>query len=136
MSESQQYHTKQHDLILRYLETIPGKHVTVQEICDHFTGEDHIGQTTVYRQMERLVAEGLVQKYILDTTSACFEYVGPDSHKHDENCFHCKCTRCGKLIHLECGEIALLEAHVFKNHNFTIDTSRTVFYGLCQDCRE
>lgn len=136
MSEKPQYHTRQYDLILSYLKTIPGKHVTVQDICEHFSGEDHIGQTTVYRQMERLVASGLVQKYVLDTASACFEYVGPDSHNHDENCFHCKCKKCGKLIHLECEEIAQLESHILKAHNFTIDTTRTVFYGLCESCRD
>ena len=136
MGEQTQYHTKHYDEILSYLKTIPGKHVTVQDVSNHFKGENAIGQTTVYRQMERLVSEGKVQKYILDGTCACFEYVGSHNEEHDENCFHCKCITCGKLIHLECEEIRHLQDHILCEHNFTLDTSRTVFYGLCENCRK
>ena len=133
MPEQTQYKTKNYEQILEYLKTIPGKHVTIQEVAAHFSGEEnHIGQTTVYRQMERLVAEGKVQKYILDGTSACFEYVGG----HDGNCFHLKCVTCGKLIHLECSEIMHIQEHILAAHDFTLDMGRTVFYGLCKNCRK
>lgn len=131
-----QYHTKQQEKLLGYLKTITGQHITAQEICSHFaTSDSPIGLTTVYRQLERLISEGLVQKYIIDGSSACFSYIGVQDKTH-EICFHCKCVECGKLIHLECGEIQHLQEHILDKHDFTLDTTRTVFYGWCNECRE
>jgi Fur family ferric uptake transcriptional regulator len=95
-----------------------------------------IGTATVYRQLERMVDEGLVQKYTIDAnTPACFEYVGADSHA-GEACFHCKCEKCGRLIHLHCEELQGLSEHIREHHGFRINPMRTVFYGLCDACRE
>ncbi len=133
MAKEIQYNTKHHEALLAYLESIPGVHVTVSDICDHFKSENNrMGVATVYRQMERLVQEGLVQKYVIDEkSSACFEYIGKEK---DSSCFHCKCSSCGKLIHLECEEISRMQKHFLSEHHFLLDTTRTVFYGLCEDC--
>jgi len=135
MTSEIQYHTKQYEKLLNYLKSIPGKHFTAQELCSHFsaTGEP-IGLATIYRQLERMLESGLVQKYIIEGSSACFEFIGSHGHLREENCFHCKCILCGRLIHLECEEILQLQNHILKKHNFTLDTSRTVFYGTCVEC--
>ena len=71
------YKTKQRKVLQEYLETVPGKHITVSEICDYFKGiKNPIGQATVYRNLEAMVDEGLVNKYIIDANSpACFEFI-------------------------------------------------------------
>ena len=71
------YKTKQRTQLLDYMKTVPGQHITVNDVCDYLHRQGvNIGQTTVYRQMERMVDEGLVQKYVIDVSSpACFEYV-------------------------------------------------------------
>lgn len=132
------YNTKHSNDILFYLQENPGVHLTAQEICRHLNDSGRkVGLTTVYRQIERLVESGLVNKYVTDgSESACFEYIGNDGQMHDKNCFHCKCTGCGKLIHLECGEISHLENHLLSDHDFILDMTRTVFYGLCNECRK
>ena len=137
MSAKVQYHTKNYDELLAFLKTAPGKHLTAQEICAHFSRrEKPIGMTTVYRQLERLVEQGLVQKYNLENgQSACYEYTGADGAARDANCFHCKCESCGRLIHIECEEINRLESHILQEHNFVVDNARTVFYGLCESCK-
>ena len=77
-----------------------------------------IGTTTVYRQLDRMVEQGLVAKYVVDgTSSACFEYLGHDEHCHKHICFHCKCEKCGTVIHLECGEMAHLGEHMLADHS-------------------
>ncbi len=133
-----QYHTKNYDELLSFLKSIPGKHISVQEICAHFSyKEKPMGMTTVYRQLERLVEQGVVQKYNLENGErACFEYIGEGGQVHDKNCFHCKCTKCGKLIHIECEEISRIEKHILDDHDFVIDEAHTVFYGLCKECRK
>lgn len=90
----------------------------------------------MYRQLDRMVEQGLVAKYVVDgTSSACFEYLGHDEHCHKHICFHCKCEKCGKVIHLECGEMTHLGEHMLADHGFQWDFTRTVFYGICEECR-
>ncbi len=129
------YKTRQRELLLAYLSSLSGEHVTAGDICEHFRGCGcAIGQTTVYRQLDRLVEEGLVKKYMIDgNSSACYEYLNEDCE--EENCYHCKCEVCGRLIHLHCDEITGLAAHLREEHAFTLSPVRTVFYGVCEDCR-
>ena len=110
MSEKAQYRTRQITELENYLCSMEGKHVTVSDICKYFKSQGiSIGTTTVYRQLDRMVEQGLVAKYMVDgTSSACYEYLGHDEHCHKHICFHCKCEKCGKLIHLECGEMTHL----------------------------
>ena len=131
------YKTKQRKVLQEYLETVPGKHITVSEICDYFKEiKNPIGQATVYRNLEAMVDEGLVNKYIIDANSpACFEFIEKASEHSDEICFHCKCEKCGKLIHMHCDELNELESHLYEHHQFRMDPKRTVFYGICDDCQ-
>ncbi len=136
MSDRVKYRTKQQKMLLDYLESVPGKHITAFDVVDYFKDRGaSISQATVYRQLERLVDEGIVGKYIIDAnTPACFEYIGEESHLKEEICFHCKCEKCGKLIHLHCDELQGIEAHLYKDHRFKLNPMRTVFYGLCEQC--
>ena len=70
-----QYKTKQMSEILNFLQQMEGTHVTVADIYDHFKKKGiAVGMTTVYRQLDKMVSEGLVAKYVVDgTSSACFE---------------------------------------------------------------
>ena len=124
--------------MLEYLESMKGRHITVNDVCDYFRGQGkNIGTTTVYRQMERMVDEGLVNKYSIDAnTPACFEYMGKSSHCGNEICFHCKCIKCGRLLHMDCDELKHVREHLLGEHGFELDPQRTVFYGLCEFCRE
>lgn len=130
-----QYRTKQREEILSYLKTVPGKHVTAADVRSYFQEQAvSVGQTTIYRQLEKLVDEGLLKKYFIDEhSSACFEYVDPESHGNGA-CYHCKCEKCGRLIHMDCHEITELQEHLAKHHHFRIDPLRTVFYGVCGSC--
>lgn len=137
MQPKQAYKTKQGEELLAYLKSMPGRHRTVAEIRAYFARQGRsIGTATIYRHLERLVEQGLVDKYTIDANSpACFAYTG---HQNREQCgqhFHCKCEKCGVLIHLECEQLAEIARHVLEHHGFAVDPRRTVLYGLCQDCR-
>lgn len=131
------YKTKQQDEIKAYLAKMPGAHVTAAAVCEHFKEQGvNIGISTVYRQLDRLVDQGIVAKYTIDGSSgACYEFLGKDAHR-GELCFHCKCESCGKLIHLQCHELASLGRHLLTGHGFSVNPYRTVFYGLCAACSE
>lgn len=130
------YKTKQREIMMEYLKGMPGRHITAGDVTEHLRSKGQtIGQATVYRQLERLVDEGIVGKYIIDGTSpACFEYMGEDVHKNREVCFHCKCEKCGKLIHMHCEELEGIGEHLYEHHGFILNPLRTVFYGVCDEC--
>jgi Fur family transcriptional regulator, ferric uptake regulator len=136
MTNRGKYKSKNYDEVLSYLKAMPGQHFTVNDLHAHFSEQgSSIGTTTIYRQLERMVDEGLVKKYTLDQNkSACFEYLNNAEHEGTHSSYHCICECCGNLIHLHCEEIEELQAHLFSEHHFRINSGRTVFYGLCEDC--
>lgn len=133
-----QYKTKQKEILLNYVSSLQGIHFTAGDVCEYMmTQGEAIGKATVYRRLESLVDEGVLNKYTVDGNSpACFEYVGEESHGGEQTCYHCKCETCGKLIHLHCDEMKEIQEHLFKSHHFQMDPKRTVFYGLCDSCGE
>ena len=132
-----EYKTKQKEILLDYLRSVPGVHVTAGQVVKYFEEHDTpIAQSTIYRQLEKLVDEGVINKYTIDGSSpACFEYVGTELSGGSEPCIHCKCEKCGILIHLRCDEIKELQSILLIDHKFELNPTRTVLYGLCEKCR-
>ena len=131
------YKTKQMTELLTFLKSVQGSHVTVNDICDYFhTKGIAVGTTTVYRHLEKMVQEGVVAKYVVyGTCSACFEYIGSSEKENQTVYYHCKCEKCGKLIHLQCSEVESLKQHMMEHHSFEMNSLRTVFYGTCSECK-
>ncbi len=129
------YRTRAQEALLAYMKATPGVHHTAVELAEHFAKEGiRIGTATIYRQLGRFVDEGLIQKYSIGTgESAC--YVFAESSALFAAQFHCKCTQCGCLIHLDCEELRTIRAHLLEHHGFEWNTGKTVFYGLCDQCR-
>ena len=126
------YTTKQGRLVLECFENNKGIHLTIEDICNYLRDRNTpVGTTTVYRQVQKLLDEGIVTKYSVDKESgACYQYSGENCKMH----FHLKCTVCTKLIHAECDHIEALQNHISGHHGFVVDNSKTVFYGICRDC--
>ncbi|MDR0640972.1 MAG: transcriptional repressor [Treponema sp.] len=129
------YHTRQGEDILDYIRSLGDRHVTVSSLVRHFAGgKGNIGQTTIYRHLERLTAEGIIRKYPLgDGKSACYQYV--DSQGPCREHFHLLCERCGALIHADCDLLEGIRTHLLFEHDFQVDMLKTVFYGTCDACR-
>lgn len=128
------YKTKQGERILETLIRNEDRHLTAEEICVLLKEEGAaVGTATVYRNLEKLVAEGTIRRYRLDEgESACYQYIGDGScHEH----FHLKCLGCGEVIHLECDYLDELNSHLLDHHSFHIDRTKIVLYGLCSVCR-
>ncbi len=128
------YTTKQGQAVIDYLKSQEGKHPTAPQIAEHFTeNETAIGRTTIYRQLDKLVRQGLVRKYIFDENiGACFQYVGEDCDTEEH--YHLKCEKCGKLTHVENSTIPSVERGILANYAFEVDVGKTVFYGKCKSC--
>ncbi|MDE7389768.1 MAG: transcriptional repressor [Lachnospiraceae bacterium] len=132
----QEYKTRQKGILLDYLKDNKDIHLTAGEIASHLREKGSpLGTTTVYRQLDKLVASGLVRKYIVDeNSSACYQYIteNGDCCEH----FHMKCTQCGRLIHMDCSLLKKISEHMEQSHGFLIDNSKTLFYGVCEQCHK
>ncbi len=130
------YKTKQGDLIIKYLISNSGKHISAQDIKEYFVKEGiSVGLTTIYRHLAKLEKEGIIKKYLLDAySSACFEYIDKNKLCVNSECMHLKCEKCEKLIHFDCSVLQTASQHIYKEHEFTLNPSKTVYYGICKDC--
>lgn len=134
MKKETGYNTKQKENLLTYLIENKEKHTNVQEISTYLSSKGTpVGVTTIYRQLDRLVEQGTVRKYSFDgKTCACYQYIDEEQECHGH--FHLKCLNCGKLIHLNCDHLSEISGHIKEHHGFTVDSSQTVFYGICEEC--
>ena len=127
------YNTKQKEAVLACLKELSEGHVNAADIAKHLAkAGSKVGLTTIYRQLDKLVDEGTVKKFVTEGSSACYQYVG-DGHCGEH--FHLKCESCGKLIHLKCRTFDRLSDHILQEHGFLSNPGRTTLYGVCSDCR-
>lgn len=133
--DKQNRNTKQKLLILEYLKDRQETHVRAEDIIhDLNEGEERVGKTTVYRVLKSLEAEGKIRKYTLTEKSpACYQF--SDGHPECRHHYHLMCSGCGKLFHFESALIKKLSEEMQNKANFTVDESKTVFYGYCEECR-
>lgn len=127
------YMTRQQQAVLQCMEHSPGGCATAAELAERLHGQGQaVGLTTVYRQLERLAREGLVHKIVTDE-GACWQYCDSQAHR---DCFLLKCEGCGCIRHVDCSHLGELYGHLLAEHHFQINPRRTLFYGLCEKCRE
>ncbi|MDR1016370.1 MAG: transcriptional repressor [Coriobacteriales bacterium] len=132
------YASKQREAILAFLSQVGDRHLTADQIAQTLAARGvTAARSTIYRQLALLVEAGRLRKYDTgERGSACYQYVATAESKDCRQHFHLRCEGCGRLLHLDCKELSGISQHVQQAHGFTIDSSRTVFYGLCADCAQ
>lgn len=85
-------------------------------------------QATVYRTIESLVKEGIIQQ--VDFREGKYRYELAGHHHH-----HLVCTNCSSVIPLyeEC--LAVSHAYIAQKYHFEVADHTLEFFGLCQKCR-
>ena len=126
-----EYNTKQRKLILAYLARHKEQHLTAEDIAAALNGQ--VGQTTVYRTLDRLAADNRVIKYeIPGGKSAYYQY--EEINKIAGSHCHLFCVKCGDMTDLNCHFVRRLSDHIQEDHRFKLDDIKTVFYGVCERC--
>lgn len=128
------YHTKQGEIILSCLKEMGDTAVSAEDIENILKEKGNpVGKTTIYRQLLKYEQDGLVRKIMPPSAkSALFGIVGNNCSEH----MHLRCTECGKILHLECEFMDMLDLHIKKHHNFSADLGASVIYGICNKCKE
>ena len=122
------YNTKQKENILNVIKSL-NHEFTVKELYDKLTG---IGLTTVYRLVDKLVEEGIINKTIGKDNITYYQYLGVCNH---ENHFYLKCDKCSKLEHVDCDCISNLWDHISNHHEFSPSKEKVIINGLCKKCK-
>jgi len=87
-----------------------------------------IGLATVYRSLEALKLDGLVQVRTLPSGESLYSLPKEDRH-------HLTCLRCGQTISIEECPVHTLENELQQAHQFRIFYHTLEFFGLCPDCQ-
>ena len=127
------YKTKQKTILIDYFKKNISKQLSINEIISSIC-PDGSGKSTIYRRISKMVEDGeLLRLHGDDGKSIVYQYTGDGMHCSDH--FHLKCSQCGKLVHLDCEHLTRVSNHILAGHNFTLDTKKSVLYGLCSQCR-
>lgn len=128
------YNTKQKKLVLELVRSNALKQLSCDEITYLLVEQGTpVGKTTVYRQLEKLIAEGKIKKHNPhNSKSFLYQYV--DESLNCEKHMHLRCIRCGKYEHLGCEFMSKVNEHILEHHDFTVSNSQTEILGVCGVC--
>jgi len=105
-------------------------HIDAEQVLDAVRGAGHkISRATVYRNLDLLVAAGLVHKVRLGGNRSVFEHVHP-GQKHD----HLACRRCGRMVEFVSPGIAAMLAEICRAHGFVARGNQLQILGECERC--
>ncbi len=124
------YNTKQKELILKTIKNI--KHeFTINELYELLNKK--VGLTTVYRKVDELINNGIINKYVDNNNIVHYEYL---EHCDNDNHFFLKCNKCGNLTHIDCECIEDLSKHIYNKHKFNLNRENVIMNGICNKCSE
>ncbi|HEY9800915.1 Fur family transcriptional regulator [Anabaena azotica] len=120
--------TRSQERILNLLQTIK-QGISAQDIYVELRNRNQsMGLATVYRSLEALKLEGLVQVRTLSNGEALYSLAQQDKH-------HLTCLQCGASIPIHQCPVHDLEDQLQTTHKFKIFYHTLEFFGLCGKCQ-
>lgn len=120
--------TRSQERILNLLKSL-NRAISAQDIYVELRNRSQsIGLATVYRSLEALKLEGVVQVRTLASGESLYSSVQQDKH-------HLTCLQCGKSIPINECPVHELELQLHSSHQFKIFYHTLEFFGLCNQCQ-
>ncbi|PAX57184.1 Fur family transcriptional regulator [Brunnivagina elsteri] len=120
--------TRSQERILNLLKTTK-QGTSAQDIYVELRNRNQsMGLATVYRSLEALKLEGLVQMRTLANGEAVYSLAQQDKH-------HLTCLQCGMSIPVNQCPAHALELELQATHKFKIFYHTLEFFGLCTQCQ-
>lgn len=120
--------TRSQERIFNFLKSL-NQAVSAQDIYSKLRqGNQSIGLATVYRALEALKMEGVVQVRTLATGESLYSSVQRDQH-------HLTCLNCGASIAIDECPVHQLEHELEHSHQFKVYYHTLEFFGLCDRCQ-
>ena len=122
------HRTRSQDRILDLLKAL-NRAVSAQDIYLELRNRNQsIGLATVYRSLEALKLEGVVQVRTLANGESLYSTVQEDRH-------HLTCLQCGASIPINECPVHELENQLHQSYQFKIFYHTLEFFGLCTACQ-
>lgn len=124
------YKTKQTDILIDVLREIGNNGITANKMTEIFEDRyNDVSKATIYRKLKIFEEEGIV-RVINKDGKKYYSLVSDACHEH----LHLICTNCNKIEHLNSKKTNEFIKYLEKKYKFEIDFSKTVIYGICEDC--
>jgi Fur family transcriptional regulator, ferric uptake regulator len=121
--------TRSQDRIIELLKTLEGS-ISAQDLYVELRSRDlTMGLATVYRSLESLKLEGVVQARTVPNGESLYSLVKEDRH-------HLTCLQCGNSIPIGECPVHDLEDQLHQSYQFKIYYHMLEFFGLCTVCQE
>jgi Fur family ferric uptake transcriptional regulator len=106
--------------------------LTAQEIFDRLRGSGRrVGIASVYRVLDLLTSEGLLQRIDLGSGISRYEPVRSGGHHHH----HLVCDSCGKVEAFEDRALETAIHRLERTSGYVVAGHDVVLHGACGDCR-
>ncbi len=106
-----------------------GGFASAQEVHQLITRQgERIGLTTIYRALQSLQQENLVDVLRRDDGEAIYRLCG-EAHHH-----HLVCKECGRTVEIEGGAVEKWADSVGKEHGFRDVAHSAELFGICSKC--
>lgn len=128
------YHTEQRRQLLNFLTEHNGGQYSVEEIAQQLCTDGSISISSIYRNINALAADGIIQRFSKDgSRKFLYQYIG------DEDCsehIHLKCEICGCIFHMDRKTMEAVDASAdAAAAGFHINRKKTILYGACRNCK-
>ena len=119
-------HTHQKESLLSVV-TGRGKHLSAEQVLAAVKQkEPNIGLATVYRNLNSLCDQGVIQKVVMD--GVCYYDGNPEPHDH----FRCKI--CGEFTDVDTTYDESLDKKMTSHLGTTVELHSVLFEGICAKC--
>lgn len=133
MNNQKSYQTKQKNLIKDLLMKEENKHFTAEQVLKILEEQGTpVSKATLYRTLDQLVENHEVMKWNFDGSSSCYQYLNCEHYRNKH--LHFKCEECGRIMHIDY-EKKSLNSEFEKKYGIAIDISKTILYGICDNCK-
>ncbi len=128
------YYTEQRRRLLSFMQENSDRQFSVEEIAEHLCEGKAISVSSIYRNINAMAAEGMIQRFPRDgSRTFLYQYIGDgDCREH----IHMKCEICGSIFHLDRQAMEVIDASApAAASGFCIDKKKTILYGACGKCK-
>ncbi|MCB0363766.1 MAG: transcriptional repressor [Bdellovibrionaceae bacterium] len=123
--------TPSKELLIQFFIDNQKRYVSSKELQDHVGVHlPDVDRTTVYRNIEKLIALELIQELDLPKTGKAYQFIFDRKAHH-----YYICKGCGEVKQGDGRLFARIEKALKEIHDFSKAQMSVVFYGYCLECK-
>ena len=126
------YQTGQRKQLLEFFASHVGEAFSVDGILAALPAEAQVSRSAVYRNVDRMVHEGVLRKTLsADGSKALYQAAdcGADCER-----IHLQCEKCGRVFHMEDKQEEARLRDALGRSGFKLDEHASLLSGTCRDC--